>query len=100
MEFTAGLKELTILIGGGIISQKQRNMVCSNTFGKIASFMTSFSLCMLFFINDFLAPFKTAVYIFLYLSVILSIVAMVQYGLISVFNVGKPKETKPEKSET
>ena len=95
-----GLKELTLLIGGGIISKKQRNMVYSNAFGKIASFITSLSLCMLFFINGFLAPFKTAVYIFLYLSVILSIVAMVQYGLISVFNVGKPKETKPEKSET
>lgn len=95
-----GLKELTLLIGGGIISKKQRNMVYSNAFGKIASFMTSLSLCMLFFINGFLAPFKTAVYIFLYLSVILSIVAMVQYGLISVFNVGKPKETKPKKSET
>ncbi len=95
-----GLKELTMLIGGGIISKKRHNMVYSNTFGKVASFMTSFSLCMLFFVNDFLAPFKTAVYIFLYSSVILSIVAMVQYGLITVFGLGKQKETNTEKSET
>ncbi len=95
-----GLKELTMLIGGGIISQKRHNMVYSNKFGKIASFMTSFSLCTLFFVNDFLAPFKTAVYILLYLSVILSIVAMVQYGLITVFGKGEQSEIKTEKSET
>ena len=89
-----GLKELTILIGGGIISKKRNNMVYSNKFGKIASFMTSFSLCTLFFVNDFLAPFKTAVYILLYLSVVLSIIAMVQYGLITVFGKGEQAETK------
>lgn len=95
-----GLKELTILIGGGIISKKRNNMVYSNKFGKIASFMTSFSLCTLFFVNDFLAPFKTAVYILLYLSVVLSIIAMVQYGLITVFGKGEQAEIKTEKSET
>lgn len=89
-----GIKELTVLIGGGIISKKRNNMVYSNKFGKIASFMTSFSLCTLFFVNDFLAPFKTAVYILLYLSVVLSIIAMVQYGLITVFGKGEQAETK------
>ncbi|MBE7092947.1 MAG: CDP-alcohol phosphatidyltransferase family protein [Clostridiales bacterium] len=98
--FVLGLKELTMLIGGAIISKKRNDMVYSNKFGKIASFMTSFSLCTLFFINDFLAPFKTAIYVLLYLSVILSIIAMVQYGLITVFGKGEQAEIKTEKSET
>ncbi len=89
-----GIKELTMLIGGAIISKKRNDMVYSNKFGKIASFMTSFSLCTLFFINDFLAPFKTGVYILLYLSVVLSFIAMVQYGLITVFGKGEQAETK------
>ena len=88
-----------MLIGGGIISQKRHNMVYSNKFGKIASFMTSFSLCTLFFVNDFLAPFKTAVYILLYSSVVLSIIAMVQYGLITVFGKGEQAEIKEENAK-
>ena len=95
-----GLKELTMLIGGAIISKKRNDMVYSNKFGKVASFMTSFSLCTLFFINDFLAPFKTVVYILLYLSVVLSFIALIQYGLITVFGKGNEREIKTEKSET
>ena len=38
-----GLKELTVLFGGAIISKKRNDMVYSNKFGKFASFLTSFS---------------------------------------------------------
>ncbi len=81
-----GLKELTMLIGGGIISKKQKNMVYSNTFGKIASFITSLTLCAMFFTseNGFLFNYKTVVEIILYLAVLLSVISMVQYGLIAL----------------
>ncbi len=95
-----GLKELTMLIGGGIISKKRQNMVYSNKFGKLASFMTSFSLCLLFFVDGFLSPVKTAVYVILYLAILLSIIALIQYGLITVFQKDKQTDLQTEKSET
>ncbi len=75
------LKELFMLIGGGIISKKQGDMVYSNTFGKISSFCTSFSLCLLFFIDDFLKPSAWFVYIILYFSLVLSVISLIQYGI-------------------
>ena len=93
-----GLKELTILIGGGIISKKRRNMVYSNKFGKLASFMTSFSLCLLFFVEGFLSPFNKGIYFILYLSIILSVIALIQYGLIAVFKKGESAEIQTKKS--
>ncbi len=79
-----GLKELTILIGGGIISKKRNDMVYSNTFGKIASFCTSFSLCMMFFVNGIFKSIALIIYVILYASVILSIFSLVQYAYITV----------------
>lgn len=92
-----GLKELTMLIGGGIISKKKRNMVYSNTFGKIASFITSFTLCSIFFTaeNGFLAPYKNLVDVALYLAVTLSVISMVQYGLIAL-SKKEPEESTNE----
>lgn len=92
-----GIKELIVLIGGGIISKKRNNMVYSNKFGKLASFLTSFSLCTLFFVDSFLSPYKKAVYFLLYLSVVLSIIAMIQYGLIALFGKSVQQELKTEK---
>lgn len=87
-----GLKELTMLIGGGIISKKQKNMVYSNTYGKIASFITSLTLCLMFFTTEggFLYNYKLIIDIMLYTAVLLSVISMVQYGLIAL----SKKETK------
>lgn len=91
-----GLKELTMLIGGGIISKRQNNMVYSNTFGKIASFVTSFTLCAMFFVDGFLSPIKPLVYVLLYLAVVLSVISMVQYGLIALSKKESAEQVKKE----
>ena len=93
-----GLKELTMVIGGGIISKKQNNMVYSNTFGKIASFITSLTLCAMFFTAEggFLYEYKIIVDIVLYLAVLLSVISMVQYGLISLSKKGTPKNLETD----
>ena len=90
-----GLKELTMLIGGGIISKKKKNMVYSNVFGKIASFITSVTLCAMFFTweGGFLADYKSIVDIVLYIAVGLSVISMVQYGIIALFIKKDPVET-------
>ena len=93
-----GLKELTMLIGGGIISKKQNNMVYSNTFGKIASFVTSFTLCAMFFVGGFLSPVKPLVYVLLYLAVILSVISMIQYGLIALSKKEAPEQMQKDKA--
>lgn len=78
-----GIKELILLIGGGIISKKRNMVVYSNKFGKLASFCTSFSLCMLFFANKLNQQAATAVQCILYASVVLSVIAMIQYAYIT-----------------
>lgn len=93
-----GLKELTMLIGGGIISQKQKNMVYSNTFGKIASFITSFTLCAMFFVDGFLSPVKPLVYVLLYLAVVLSVISMVQYGILALSKKEAPEQIKNDEA--
>lgn len=93
-----GLKELTMLIGGGIISKKQKNMVYSNTFGKVASFITSLTLCAMFFTTEggFLYDYKVIVDIILYLAVLLSVISMVQYGIISLSKKESPKNLETD----
>lgn len=93
-----GLKELTMLVGGGIISKKQKNMVYSNTYGKIASFITSLTLCAMFFTAEggFLYEYKIIVDIVLYLAVLLSVISMVQYGLISLSKKETPKNLETD----
>lgn len=94
-----GLKELTMLIGGGIISKKKKNVVYSNTYGKIASFITSVSLCAMFFVEGgFLEPVRIPVYVLLYVAVILSVISMVQYGLIALFGKEARAQIKGDKA--
>ncbi len=95
-----GLKELTMLIGGGIISKKKKNMVYSNVFGKIASFITSVTLCAMFFTweGGFLYQYKPIVDIVLYIALALSVISMVQYGIIALFI--KKDDIATEKNES
>ncbi len=89
-----GLKELTMLIGGGIISKKQKVMVYSNIFGKLASFLTSFTLCAMFFTEEgyFLYDYRNVIEILLYIAVIVSVISLVQYGLIALKRLKQLKE--------
>lgn len=75
-----GLKELIMLIGGGIISKKIKNMVYSNKFGKAASFVTSVSLGLMFLADNVLSPIQSVVKILLYVAVGLSWISLLQYS--------------------
>ncbi len=98
-----GLKEFIMLVGGGIISRKRRNLVYSNKFGKAASFFSSFSICLLFFSESFLSPFKNTILWVLYISVFVSVISMLQYGYITLFinkeNVSETRKDACEKEQ-
>ncbi len=79
-----GAKELIMLIGGGIISKKRKEMVYSNVFGKIASFFTSVSLCLLFFTKSFLEFLSKPITIVLYIAVGMSIISLFQYAFFTL----------------
>ena len=80
-----GLKELIMLIGGGVISKKRKNMVYSNKFGKIASFFTSASLGLMFFVDNYLSFAAPVIYGVLYASVAVSILSLAQYAYLTIF---------------
>ena len=80
-----GLKELIMLIGGGVISKKRKNMVYSNKFGKIDSFFTSASLGLMFFVDNYLSFAAPVIYGVLYASVAVSILSLAQYAYLTIF---------------
>lgn len=89
-----GIKELVMLIGGGIISKKRKEMVYSNIFGKIASFFISLSLCLMFFTkNSFLEFLSKPISVVLYIAVGMSIISLFQYAF---FTLRKGKENDGE----
>lgn len=77
-----GLKELIMLIGGGIISRKIKNMVYSNKFGKAASFFLSLSLGLMFLADNVLSPVRGLVRILLYVAVGFSWLSLLQYSFL------------------
>ena len=92
-----GLKELMMLIGGGVISKKRKNMVYSNQFGKIASFFTSASLGLMFFVDNYLNFAAPVIYGILYASVTVSILSLVQYAYFTIFAPKKTDKGLPKK---
>lgn len=79
-------KELTMLIGGLIISKKKNELVYSNIFGKASSFVMSISICLMFFAspNGILFSIKPVLNWIIYIALALSVASMVQYGIIAI----------------
>ncbi len=79
-------KEFFVVVGGAIVSKKKKAMVISNKFGKFASFFMSFCICLMFFAgeNGWLGQFNKELNILIYIALVLSVAAMVQYGIIGL----------------
>lgn len=79
-------KELLVVLGGAIVSKKIKAMVISNVFGKFASFFMSFCICLMFFAGEggWLAQFNKELNILIYIALVISVIAMVQYGIIGL----------------
>lgn len=80
------VKELIMIIGGWYVLKRLKRVVYSNNFGKIASFIMSVAIALCFFRKLwFSSPgMSLALDIFVYFSVALSVLAMVQYGILNI----------------
>lgn len=81
------VKELVMIIFSALLYNKADTVVHSNQFGRYSAFVMylSIGVCVLAYYIPQITPYN--VY-FVYLAVLLSIVSMVQYGII---NVIKPR---------
>lgn len=79
-------KEFFVVAGGALVSKKIKAMVISNAFGKFASFFMSFCICLMFFAgeNGWLAQFNKELNILIYIALVLSVIAMIQYTVIGL----------------
>ena len=82
-------KEFVSVFGGAIASKRMQKMVVSNKLGKLASFLISFSMCLLFFVDGILLVAKNFVYITLYVALFLGVCALISYVVIAVKEVYK-----------
>lgn len=89
-------KELIVVVGGAIVSKKKNAMVISNKFGKFASFFMSFSICLMFFAGEggWLGQFNRELNILIYIALVLSVAAMVQYGIIGLKQLKEQEKNK------
>lgn len=89
-------KELVMVIGGWYVLTKMDRVVYSNMFGKIASFVMSLAIALCFFRQSWFASpgMSLALNIFIYFSVALSVLAMVQYGILNIIRPLKEKKRK------
>lgn len=88
------VKELAMIIGGWFVLKKMKTVVYSNLFGKIASFIMSVAIALCFFRKLWFASpgMSLALDIFIYFSVALSVLAMVQYGIINIIRPQRDKK--------
>ena len=89
-------KELVMVIGGWYVLTKMDRVVYSNMFGKIASFVMSLAIALCFFRQSWFASpgMSLALNVFIYFSVALSVLAMVQYGILNIIRPLKEKKRK------
>lgn len=80
------VKECIMLAGGWYALKRMNRVVYSNNFGKIASFIMSLAIALCFFRKFWFASegMSLALDIFIYFSVALSVLAMIQYGVINI----------------
>lgn len=88
------VKELVMIIGGWFALKSLNRVVYSNMVGKIASFVMSLSIALCFFRELWFASpgMSLALDIFIYFSVALSVLAMIQYGIINIIRPLKDKK--------
>ena len=92
-------KELFTVLGGGLASKRMKRMVVSNPIGKLASFLITFSMCLLFFVDGVLSVAKNFVYITLYVSIVLTFLALISYVVIALRAIKEVEETPENKAD-
>lgn len=80
------VKELIMLLGGVFVLKKMKTVVYANRFGKLTSFFFSITMCLCFFkdIWFFTETGSLVLDILIYIAIGLSVLSMIQYGILNV----------------
>ena len=80
------VKELVMLLGGIFVLKKMKTVVYANRFGKLTSFFFSLTMCLCFFrdIWFYTEIGSLILNILVYTAIGLSVLSMVQYGVLNV----------------